>query len=615
MASRLSEQSLLEAYDQGQKAFYIEGLSSDQAAHQGDPRGDSPQESSRYGNIGQGVDLDQLLSLENPEEAVQGVHAQELYHAIMVRGPEESLEVLQLLSQDQLVRFFDYDVWSKDSLEPLKIVRWLEIFGELGPEELVKKFRELDEEYQTAFIGPLIRLVDEDEYEDLSDQEQDRFQALPCGQLHYCLETENPRLISALEALIQAALGQDINYAYALLTHGAYLPPHEQEQTLMQMRQARLEEDGFLTFEESTRFFLPLSPQEQALYLPKSLMGALQSLTESSGSSPLKEGFPPPLPQRSGVMSGSFLEEIFSRLEGSDREQARHQLLTLANALCSAAQVEPDDIKGAEIVLAHGQAITNLGLQWISDGDPQLAARFFLSKGPQVAFRTGISLCHQYAVYTLQALISAGLPGAKAIYNDYRACKYGLALTKIETSWLSILGYERVEWLKGLLNRFPLRLSHPKQYEGGAAGSGKDTSSKSSAILVFQPIYSIEILRALAVEVYVFAGVLFAVQKLDPNNQIKDRSSSMIPLESIVNNAFNAVPPHQSALKLLESVREDLSHAWNGQKEGGWWQPPMWEKPLGAQSQGIIAAVLEEIIGLKQGLSHLSTKQRDGSLH
>ncbi len=607
MASRLSDQSLLEAYDRGQKAFYIEGLSSDQKLGETVSKGASPNDPTPAFKIGHGVDLDQLLSLENPEEAVQGVDAQELYHAVMVRGPEESLEVLQLMSQDQLVRFFDYDVWSKDSLEPLKVMRWIEIFSELGPEELVKKFRELDEEYQTAFIGPLIKLADEDEYEDLSDQEQDRYQALPCGQLHYCLETENPRLISALETLIQAALGQDINYAYALLTHGAYLPPHEQEQTLTQMRQARLEEDGFLTFEESTRFFLPFSPQEQALFLPKSLTGALQHGTNPSASSLIQEESHPPLTPQSGVIYGSFVEEILSTLEGAELEQARHQLLTLANALCSASQVEPDDLKGAEIILAHGQAITNLGLQWISDGDPHLAAKFFLTKGPQVAFRTGISLCHQYAVYTLQALSLAGLPGAKAIYQDYRACKYGLALTKIETGWLSILGYERVEWLKGLLNRFPLRLSHPKQY--GAGSPGKDSSSDGTSILVFQPIHSIEILRALAVEVYVFAGALFGIQKLDPDNQIK------APLETIVNKAFNAVPPHQSTLEMLQSVREDLSRAWNGQGDGDWWQPPLWERPLGVESHHILAAVIEEIIGLRQGISHLSARTTDGSLH
>lgn len=595
MASRLSEQSLLEVYDRGQKSFYIEGLSSDPGAL----------EQAKTGLLGQGVLLDQLLSLENPGEAIQAVPAQELYHAIMVNGPEDSLEVLKHISQDQLIRFFDYDVWSKDTLEPLKVVRWLELYSELGPEELVKRFRELDEEYQTAFIGPLIKLADEDEYENLSDEEQDRFQALPCGQLHYSIQTENPRVVAALENLIQGAFGEDLNYLYALLTHGAYLPPHEQEHILGQMRQARLEEDGFLTFDESNRYFIPLSSQEQIRHLPRTIGGVFQAgfpsnKAESGGGDRIESLEAQPILQHS-----TFLERMLRMLEGGPLEQARHQLLTLANALCSASQVEPDDLMGAEIVLAHGRAMTSLGLEWVSGGDPHLASQFFLAKGSQLAFRTGITLCHQYAVYTLKTLEFLGFPSAKAVYKDYSACKYGLALTKIETEWLSILGFERVEWLKGLINRFPLHLSHHKVYGSDQTTVSSIKQPEHSPVLVFHPIGSLETLKALAIDVYGFTGILYSLTVLE--NGVKDHTAKMAAdtlhhpyqesIELLIDTMVKALPPHQTLMDMIQSMREQLLKSWEGNLEGAWWQPPLWEKPMAEVSLQIIDRVVQGILG------------------
>lgn len=499
MASRLSEQSLVQTYDQGHKSFYVEGLNSNAGAKE------SPLESVVKNLLGPPLNLDELVNCEDPYQAVEAIEPQDLYHALMRKGPEDCIEVLPYISQEQLIKIFDYDVWHEDELSSEKIVRWLELYGEVGAEELTRRFQSLDEQYQTAFLAPYIELVELEEYEKLSDANQDRFQALPCGQLFYALKTDQPRLVAGIERLIQSMLTVDINYLYSLLNHSFHLPQGEQELVLKQMRRARLEEDGFVTFQESYEYFVPLSINEQKQYLPRIIIPLAGDLRSFSLGEDL-------------VQSGScknFMEKIVDQLDPGERDQVRRQLLVLANALCSATHVEPDDLKGAEMILAHGQAMVSLALEWIGDGDPHKAKHFLLSVGPKIIFRVGLTLVHQYVVMVLESLKAMGFVGAERVFKYYQQRKFGLCLSQVESQWIDLLGMERTEWLKGLLNRFPLHLTQkvieekPTRSRQGARVEDRIPDlefqeAKTASSLIFESIESLKILSAVALDVEAF---------------------------------------------------------------------------------------------------------------
>ena len=244
MASRLSEDSLKAVYDTGHQNLAIQMSPSLDLL------------------TGPSVDLEALLVAEDPTAAVQAVAPQALYQALVNKGPEDALEVLLHLSEEQLVRIFDYDCWNDGRLAPLKAFRWLTLFKEHGPEELAKRFRELDEEYQLALIGPFVKMYDEDEYEKLSQPEQDSLNRMPCGTLFYRVTSDDPRIEEFITGLFEAIMTGDINYAYAVLTHASFLPPNEQEELIARFRKARLEEDGFVAFEDSLAAFNRLDLDE-----------------------------------------------------------------------------------------------------------------------------------------------------------------------------------------------------------------------------------------------------------------------------------------------------------------------------------------------------------------
>ena len=127
MASRLSEESLKAMLDAGQQGLAITPSIGLELLRQ--PL----------------IDFDQLLLSEDPEAAVQALPPQQLFNSLVQRGVEDCLEVLPLLSTEQVVRILDYDAWRGDRLEPLRMIRWLNLFKEVSDEQLYQRFRSLDE--------------------------------------------------------------------------------------------------------------------------------------------------------------------------------------------------------------------------------------------------------------------------------------------------------------------------------------------------------------------------------------------------------------------------------------------------------------------------------------
>ena len=56
-------------------------------------------------------------------------------------------------------------------------------------------------------------------------------------------------------------MAEDMNYV-SLIAHLSQLPPNESEHLLLQFRNARLEEDGFINEEEAALCFIPLKHQK-----------------------------------------------------------------------------------------------------------------------------------------------------------------------------------------------------------------------------------------------------------------------------------------------------------------------------------------------------------------
>jgi hypothetical protein len=528
MASRLSEDRLRGVYDTGYQALPIRSVISELAPPT--------------------VDLDGLLLSEDPVGAVQAVAPQVLYHALVEKGPEDALEVLELISEEQLTRILDYDAWAEDSLVPVKMVRWLDLFKELGTEQLYRRFRDLEEEYQVALLGPIIDVVDEEQYEKLTDVQQDELHRLPCGTLYYKVGTTDPRIAGFVESLVEATLAHDLNYAYALLTHAAFMPPNESEEAIARFRRARLEEDGFVTYQESLRYFAPIDLVAlRAKWVLRS--GAVSETAYLKG-----------LPTGRRLLDQALTSDAFS---ASEREHLSRGFAVLANALCATTKIEPDDARGLRRLFAQAQALSNLGLEWLAQGDLELATTVLKVESPQVLFRSALSLVHQLTSLISQRMIVYGVVDSDKIAKHASLDRPGLVLAALDQVVLPVLGMNRVEVLKGAYNRFPVRPSSPEGLTG----------ELDLAHVEFSPIDSLASLRDLAQSLDGISGIMHVASLALDGAPIGLRAVDSVILRALAHGAlggsFEFVSFDDDAVKRLshmtkKDVMKSLEDALHG---------------------------------------------------
>ncbi len=412
-----------------------------------------------------GIDLQAIIESPNAAEIIANLPVQPLYHALKQRGFEDSLEILPHLTQEQVVHMADYEAWDGEDFSQRRMINFLKPFAEISREQLYTRFSELDEEYQIAALEGLFTVYEVEHMFDLPHGVEERAFRMPCNTVFYEINLEDKDDVAFIENLMESARENNMRYAYALLSHATHNPPLENEAQVAQFRKARLEEDGFVAYEESLRIFAPID--RKAL--------RLKWLEMNPSGEHSKDAL---------MLQGSeinFLDACLMRAreDGADIDalfNVHHSLLYLANALCAAARVAVDDVYGLQRVLEQGKALASLGLEYIADGSIDLGAKVLLGEHPKTLFQAGFGIIEDLRGGTIKALQRMRIPRAANLERMYIARQWGQMLLELDRNWLDLIGLEATEILKGLLNRFPMV----------AALAGADAKN-----IVFHPIYSL----------------------------------------------------------------------------------------------------------------------------
>lgn len=486
-----------------------------------------PWEPGQASGLLAGVDLKSIMRDPHAAEIVPLLPVQALYYALKRQGFDESLEILALLSQDQVTRMVDYDVWSKDHLVPQKLFRFLKPFGEVSKELLYERFSELDEEYQLAALQGMLRVYEAESVMDLSDELQERVRAMPCGTVFYEVISEEAEDVEFVDALMDACKENSLSYAYALLGHASHMPPAEQELQIMQFRKARLEEDGFVSYEDSQDLFAPI---------------AYESLREKW--SPLKDESPGLDPQSEAPFLDRVLE--LARVQGTDLDELYrlHQsFLYLANALCAAARVEPDDAQGIHRLLEQAKALVGYGLEYLARAHVEQGVAILRGESSKTLFKVGMSRIDELRKAVVLRLKRMALPGSEAIEHAYLRGQWGKILFEIERNWTERIGLEASEILKGLFNRFPM---FPVQ-----AAEGR---------ILFRPIDGLDAYRELALSLATILGTFACVVRSGfPMEQSFELILREAAIQSLAEGAEGAYVNLEEAIpQLLDAWRDGL---------------------------------------------------------
>ncbi|MBF0443245.1 MAG: hypothetical protein HQK54_15155 [Oligoflexales bacterium] len=481
------------------------------------------------------IDFDKILESPSAREIIRSIPAQPLFFALKNKGLDESLDILPLLSHEQLVAMFDYDVWSEDRLDTGKAFSWLAKYMEISEEELFERYSHLDEEYQLALLSEKIQVFTDAEIEKLPETEQDGLIQMPCGKVFYKILSSDRNEIDFIKNLVGAALKYNLPYAYSLIQHASYLPPNETEHTLRQFRTARLEEDGFVSFDESQQIFLPLSLAE------------IHQKWESERNLVRKGAV---LATESGMGSEGFLNRVLKYAPDSslsiDEGFAIHQkLLYLANSLCTATNIEPDDVSGLNIMLQQCKAVTGLGLDFLSGGDLQLALKILKEEHPRTLFRTGVSLVDHVRSQVIRRFDSLGIEGTSQLRRFYERRKWGSIQWHIDRNFTGYFDLETVEILKGLFNRFPMC---PILYN--------DKGEKALTIK-FKPVYSVAVFGELLSYIDGLLALMFLLKEDGSQELLKypiRKSILTATTRVFIGGYFNPQALNMDELSLVEKL-------------------------------------------------------------
>ena len=442
------------------------------------------------------VDFDRILSSPHARRLVHSLTPQQLLTAVSIRGVADSLELLELVSKAQVTRLFDYVAWQQGRLDLRSLFGWLAAFKEIDRSQYFDRFAALEEEYQLAALGPVIDLIDQDQYEALSSDQQDHWSPLPCLTLYFAIKGQDQELRCAIEELITIGLERDLNYTYMLLAHAAFLPPNEAEADLQQFRRARLEEDGFVDRDESFAALLPMKIFElQSLTkLYSSVKAAADSFTpngEGQASSQISEmslkeeggrtffhqvlqwitqnpskgnladdyGDQRPADQgesKTGAINSDMSAATPSNLSTSQLiQQIQKSFIHLVNGFCAALEVEPDDTGGQQQLMMQAEGLISLGLEFLGQGNPEVAAKLLREQHLKVILRTALTLVEEVRGQVrdgFEAMHHLKVPGLGRHLVTRRLAPIRRSIDRLLGE---DLGFERSELLKALFETIP----------------------------------------------------------------------------------------------------------------------------------------------------------------
>ena len=208
------------------------------------------------------LDMDWLIAQPLLPYLVQVTPAPVLYSSLMAHGLEDSLEVVEWIRGEQLVRLLDFDLWTAqpgldvEDISTDKAMTWFRLWLEIGPEFAADRVFDLEEETLVSLFSKIFDI----QPIGLSDKREeygDEYWVTPEGRFALKPNDPDPETFEILHQLMRALYGKDVRLASSLIGHATMLIRQESLEEALRWRAARLADVGFVTPEEARHALVP----------------------------------------------------------------------------------------------------------------------------------------------------------------------------------------------------------------------------------------------------------------------------------------------------------------------------------------------------------------------
>lgn len=204
--------------------------------------------------------LNAILEHAHPLKVVQKMPITSLLVLFNEVGKESCLLIFEMLSKEQLKGIFDFEIWSKDRLNILKVKEYFSLLFAADHERAVKQIYDLDIE----LIGLLLKLVGTIYDTSLNEDPEELnniYYVSPDGRFIVSFKDDRgyETLSHCLKQFLDALYERDAKFVIQLLEQTRFELASSLEEEAFRLRNIRLSEIGILPFEERLSFFSPLS--------------------------------------------------------------------------------------------------------------------------------------------------------------------------------------------------------------------------------------------------------------------------------------------------------------------------------------------------------------------
>ena len=325
--------------------------------------------------------LEVLLHAPKPMRAVRALPDADLYLTARELGPADALPLLALASAAQLQHVLDLEAWRHDVFDPDRAGAWVALLLEAGEPVVVRFLQSADDELLALLFQRWLQVRQLDTDEDPSVHGSGHTEA---GDERGLLSPDGAHLFKpriaehgpAVQRIAATFFHAQQERYFRTVQSALWELPSELDEQALRWRQSRLEEHGYLPFEDAlTAYHAPVASLQHA-----------QPLAPED-----RDGIAAPRTTLLHLAEGNLLARAAAQVEDPARETVLHGIASLASRLVVADGADLGDPDAHRAALRRAGAYAGLGLQARGARSEEVAARLLTEVPVLELFREGFA--------------------------------------------------------------------------------------------------------------------------------------------------------------------------------------------------------------------------------
>jgi len=355
------------------------------------------------------VKLDWVLSLPDPKAFVADLGNEELYLLFQDIGRGDAYPLLEYATPAQMRGLVDLDAWRGSELVLPRWLEWLDLALAADTDVAIRFVEAQDDELlEWLFIKDVqVHPSDFDR-----DEVPDELAVLdsPDGLYLVSVPHEHPMADRARQ-IMKLLWAADMDRARVIFQQAQFDLPASVEEYMGFFRAGRLQDMGFDTPEDAPAVFSAINPEGLRDALRRRLVDERprrSAIDAHDASGLVLRGATPP----------DLLAAAAAGLDGEARGAFAQGFTFLVNRVFLATTQDLSRTDDLPLAGRHAAFLTNLGLQFASDDDVEIATRILERAWPVELFQLGHSLTLRLALKARRVLRRAGTDHGLSLFGS-----------------------------------------------------------------------------------------------------------------------------------------------------------------------------------------------------